>query len=293
MADVFVNDIGVPLIARNRRVFSGNNAIEHVSGGAGGGTLIDWAISSSELLEILRSLQVNGDITITNLSGNEGDIPFVDADGTMGLVRPVIGETPSGTINNSNTIFTIANTPVSSSVEVFKNGQRLTETTDYTISGVTITFVVAPYTDTYYTDIIRVNYRYVTYLPAGTTGSGLGATVPSTAMTRGAAASATGFDVKASRVGRTMTVTGKFTSVNNPPAGTVIASLPLASIAPGMTLSTRIRGFANEVSSDVDNRGMYFYVETFDPTTNPFLQVKVSYEFDAGVIEFTLTFNML
>lgn len=54
-------------------------------------------------------------------------------------------ETPSGTINGSNTSFTLANTPVSGTESVYLNGV-LQEPggIDYTISGGTITYATAP-----------------------------------------------------------------------------------------------------------------------------------------------------
>lgn len=56
-------------------------------------------------------------------------------------------ETPSGTVNGSNTTFTIANVPLETeAVQVFKNGLLQRLTTDYTFSGTTITFVNAPAT---------------------------------------------------------------------------------------------------------------------------------------------------
>lgn len=69
----------------------------------------------------------------------------------------VTRETPSGSINGSNTAFTLANTPVSGSEEVFLNGQLLEPGggNDYTISGANITMATAPLTG----EIIRVNYR--------------------------------------------------------------------------------------------------------------------------------------
>lgn len=55
--------------------------------------------------------------------------------------------TPSGTINGSNTAFTIPDTPdENDSVVVYKNGLMQRQTDDYTISGTTITFVTAPAT---------------------------------------------------------------------------------------------------------------------------------------------------
>jgi len=54
----------------------------------------------------------------------------------------VVNETPSGTSNGSNNIFTLANTPVTGTLQLYKNGIRQREgaTEDFTISGATITF---------------------------------------------------------------------------------------------------------------------------------------------------------
>lgn len=69
----------------------------------------------------------------------------------------VTGETPSGTINGSNVTFTIANTPITGSVELYLNGLWQTPggSNDYTISGSTLTYITAPATG----DILRANYR--------------------------------------------------------------------------------------------------------------------------------------
>lgn len=65
-------------------------------------------------------------------------------------------ETPTGTVNGSNTDFTLANIPSpTSSLKVFVNGQRMRITEDYTFSGTTITFLIAPPTGS----IILVDYR--------------------------------------------------------------------------------------------------------------------------------------
>lgn len=67
-------------------------------------------------------------------------------------------EVPSGLINGSNTVFTLANTPVVGSEEVFLNGilQNVGVGNDYTISGATITFTNAPATGS----VLLVTYRY-------------------------------------------------------------------------------------------------------------------------------------
>lgn len=66
-------------------------------------------------------------------------------------------EIPSGSINGSNTTFTLANTPVAGSEHVFLNGilQESGAGNDYTISGATITMLTAPLTG----EKLRVTYR--------------------------------------------------------------------------------------------------------------------------------------
>lgn len=53
-------------------------------------------------------------------------------------------ETPSGTINGSNVTFTISKAPTTGSLKVYRGGARQKVGDDYTISGRTITFDVAP-----------------------------------------------------------------------------------------------------------------------------------------------------
>lgn len=68
-----------------------------------------------------------------------------NANGTIMVSSGVLKEIPSGTINGSNQAFTLANTPnVTATVQVFVNGILQEVTTDYTISGASITMVSAP-----------------------------------------------------------------------------------------------------------------------------------------------------
>ena len=69
----------------------------------------------------------------------------------------VTRETPTGTVNGSNTTFTLANTPIANTEQVFLNGLLLEPGAgnDYTISTNTITFLTAPVTG----DRLRVNYQ--------------------------------------------------------------------------------------------------------------------------------------
>lgn len=56
-----------------------------------------------------------------------------------------VEETPSGTVNSSNVTFTLAQTPLENdSVDIYLDGLFQISGTDYTISGVTITFTTAP-----------------------------------------------------------------------------------------------------------------------------------------------------
>ena len=71
-----------------------------------------------------------------------------------GTTSVIIGETPTGTINGTNDTFTLANTPTTDTVEVYLNGQRLTNGEDYTVATDTITMTTIPQTG----DILRVNY---------------------------------------------------------------------------------------------------------------------------------------
>jgi hypothetical protein len=66
-------------------------------------------------------------------------------------------ETPAGTLNGTNTIFTLASTPIVGTEEVYLNGllQEPGAGNDYTISGATITYLAAPAA----TDRLRVSYR--------------------------------------------------------------------------------------------------------------------------------------
>ena len=102
----------------------------------------------------------SGVLTPTTLSG---DVSSVSSAGAVTLATTVVKtsgyivrETPSGTINGSNVTFTLANTPVSGTEQVFLNGilQEPGSGNDYTISSSTITYLTAPATG----DRLRVTY---------------------------------------------------------------------------------------------------------------------------------------
>lgn len=72
------------------------------------------------------------------------------------LSKLVTREVPTGAMNGTNVTFTLANTPVVGTEEVLLNGlaQQAGAGNDYTISGVTITYLQAPLA----TDKLLVSY---------------------------------------------------------------------------------------------------------------------------------------
>lgn len=85
------------------------------------------------------AVALSGDVTITNAG-------VATVANQVKLSKLVTRETPSGTINGSTTVFTLANTPVTGTEMVFLNGilQDAGAGNDYTISGASVTFLTAP-----------------------------------------------------------------------------------------------------------------------------------------------------
>lgn len=79
-----------------------------------------------------------------------------DGSGTLSTSNFVTEETPSGSINGSNTAFTLANTPTAGTLKVYLNGLRLKSGAgnDYTLSTATITMTTAPVSG----DVLLVDY---------------------------------------------------------------------------------------------------------------------------------------
>jgi hypothetical protein len=116
---------------------------------------------------------INSSGQISGATGNAGDCVKVDGSSGPcggGGVLPQFsdGETPVGTINGSNTAFTLAFTPSpSSSVQLYVNGLRMDQGVDYTISGAVVTFLSAAVPQT--GDLLLASYRYAN--PNNTLGS--------------------------------------------------------------------------------------------------------------------------
>lgn len=97
---------------------------------------------------VFKRVSISGDATLA-------------ADGTLTITNPglqstnfVFNEVPTGSINGVNTGFTTANTPTAGTVQVFLNGLLQRPTTDYSVSGATITMTSAPETG----DALYVHY---------------------------------------------------------------------------------------------------------------------------------------
>ncbi|HLG97073.1 MAG TPA: hypothetical protein VKX49_12240 [Bryobacteraceae bacterium] len=160
-----------------------------VSGGGGAGTFVDAEFPSGTLdgvnahftlantpvpassLQMFRNgllLKQGNDYTVSGntLTFLAGAIPQ-PADVLLGSYRISVAlsgigfvdmETPSGTLNGSNTSFTLSQIPSpASSLDVFRNGIRLTSGLDYTLSNNTLTFLSADIPQT--GDVLLCSYR--------------------------------------------------------------------------------------------------------------------------------------
>lgn len=118
------------------------------------GNLLTLQVSGSTLF----SVGTSGAVTIADGSQGARKVLTSDAAGLASwqTLNFVAHETPGGAVNNINTVFLLANTPITGSEMVYLNGQLQDPTNDYTISGASITFVSAPRTG----DRVRVAYRY-------------------------------------------------------------------------------------------------------------------------------------
>jgi hypothetical protein len=115
--------------------------------------LADGAVS----LVKLGALTTKGDLLTYSTTharlgvGSDAQVLTADSTQTTGVkwgtpfssTNHVVGETPTGTVDGVNAAFTLANTPVAGTVQVYVNGVRMKSAAgnDYTISGTTITFL--------------------------------------------------------------------------------------------------------------------------------------------------------
>ena len=94
-----------------------------------------------------------GGVTTTD---NRAGVLINDAGKLYGQSSVVANEVPTGDIDGENAAFTLASIPVLNTVKIYLNGllQQPGEGKDYTVSGQTVTFVIAPQVG----DIILAEY---------------------------------------------------------------------------------------------------------------------------------------
>ena len=140
------------------------DVISEVPTGTPNGTLTDFTIIQSPITGTLRVFvngvrqKVTDDYTFTGTTITFVSAPLTDSkilvdykinsgDFSTGSASWINNETPSGTVDGSNQTFTLASTPVTGSLYLFRDGQLLTGGgADYTLTTNSIAFVTAPVT---------------------------------------------------------------------------------------------------------------------------------------------------
>ena len=120
---VGASGIGISASSSNGQLIVGN-----------GSNVPTWTTLSGDV----SSVSAAGSVTINNTAGT----------GFVKYGNFISNETPAGSVNSSNTAFTLANTPQVGSQELFLNGQLLEPGSgnDYTISSAAITMLFVPQT---------------------------------------------------------------------------------------------------------------------------------------------------
>jgi len=124
------------------------------------------------------SIASNLTLTLPSADGTNGQALITDGSGTLSfttLSTTLTYSSGTATGNGSTTAFTISSGRSVNDVLVFVNGFQLTPTTDYTISGTTLTFQTAPANNA------EITYRYLplggAYTSANFTGNGSATTI--------------------------------------------------------------------------------------------------------------------
>ena len=124
------------------------------------------------------SIASNLTLTLPSADGTNGQALVTNGSGTLSfttLSTTLTYSSGTATGNGSTTAFTISSGRSVNDVLVFVNGFQLTPTTDYTISGTTLTFQTAPASSA------EITYRYLplggAYTSANFTGNGSATTI--------------------------------------------------------------------------------------------------------------------
>ena len=130
-----------------------NSGIQVTSGGIG------ILLNGSTLTLGSTGLSITaGGVGVTQLAAQATGTGLKGGNGSNLAIQESNRETPSGTINGSNTAFTLAQSTIVSGTEMlFKNGLLLAAGgADYTISGTSITMTTAPIAG----DVLLATYYY-------------------------------------------------------------------------------------------------------------------------------------
>jgi hypothetical protein len=96
------------------------------------------------------------------VDGTSGSCGTVSSGGSVGFVD---AEVPGGTLDGSNSNFTLANTPnPAASLEIFRNGLLMNQGGDYTLSASAVTFLASSIPQP--GDVLLASYRVVVSLPS-------------------------------------------------------------------------------------------------------------------------------
>lgn len=133
------------------------------TGASGSGTVTSVSVNSANgfagsVSTATSTPAITISTSVTGLLKGNGTAVSAAAAGTDYLAPSsvVTRETPAGSVNGSNTAFTLANTPIAGTEQVFWNGLLMEPGAgnDYTISGAEITALSAPVSG----DKLRVTY---------------------------------------------------------------------------------------------------------------------------------------
>ena len=129
-------------------------------------------------LQAPASLSTDTTFTLPSADGTNGQALITNGSGVLSfttLSTTLTYSSGTATGNGSTTAFTISSGRSVNDVLVFVNGFQLTPTTDYTISGTTLTFTTAPANNA------EITYRYLplggAYTSANFTGNGSSTTI--------------------------------------------------------------------------------------------------------------------
>lgn len=151
----FTGSTGTPIfnVEYNKIILTSQNSGITIQGDS---IILDAESHLIHVDSLLQSVAPTNKMVVWDSVGKKLYSQAIPTGGGLSASNFVFNEVPSGTINGINTTFTLANTPTAGTVRVFLRGLRMKLTTDYTISGSTITMINIPGTgDDLITDYLK------------------------------------------------------------------------------------------------------------------------------------------